>query len=326
MVRAEQGVALRQVRALFELGAIGSLTDGQLLEEFRNRDGDRAEPAFRALVERHGPMVFRTCRSVLRDEQAVEDCYQATFLVLVCRARSLWVRDSLGPWLHHVALRVARSARSANFRRRLHEQQKAEQTDAAMIDRMSLDIGPVIHEELERLPEKFRAAVVLCCLEGLSQQQAAGQLGWPLGTLQSRLARRARPLAALVRRGLAPSAALFAAALSAEGANGRRFHRSGKRDDPYRGAIRGGRFGGRRNCNHGNPINPRCIENHVHPQIENRDRGRAGAFRDHRRRAVWAEQALNTDSPVGLESPVASAIMPGTRDFRCHGSRNRILR
>ena len=129
MVRAEQGAALRQVRALFELGAVGSLTDRQLLDEFCNRDGGRTEPAFRALVERHGPMVFRTCRSVLRDEQSVEDCYQATFLVLVRRARSLWVRDSLGPWLHHVALRVARSARSATFRRRLHEQQKAQQTE-----------------------------------------------------------------------------------------------------------------------------------------------------------------------------------------------------
>ena len=84
----------------------------------------RAEPAFAALVERHGPMVFRTCRSILRDEQAVEDSFQATFLVLVRRAGSLWVRDSLGPWLYQVAVRVARSARSAEIRRRRHEHKR----------------------------------------------------------------------------------------------------------------------------------------------------------------------------------------------------------
>jgi RNA polymerase sigma factor (sigma-70 family) len=220
MVRGGQGVALRHVRMLFDVGTIGALTDGQLLEEFRGRIGDRAEPAFRAIVERHGPMVLRTCRSILRDEQDVEDSFQATFLVLVRRASSLWVRDSLGPWLHQVALRVARSARSAEIRRLRHEQQKAERTDFAMIDRSWDDLGPVIHEELARLPEKFRAAVVLCCMEGLSQQQAAGQLGWPLGTLQSRLARgRERLRGQLLRRGLVPSTALVAAFLSAEGAN-----------------------------------------------------------------------------------------------------------
>jgi RNA polymerase sigma factor (sigma-70 family) len=220
MLRGGQGVALRHVRTLFDVGAIGSLTDGQLLEEFHGRAEGRTEPAFRALIERHGPMVLRTCRSILRDEQAVEDSFQATFLVLIRRAHSLWVRDSLGPWLHQVALRVARSARSAEAHRLRHEQQKAERTDFTMIDRTWDDLGPVIHEELAQLPAKFRAAVVLCCMEGLSQQQAAGQLGWPLGTLQSRLARgRERLRGRLLRRGLAPSTALVAGLLSAEGAN-----------------------------------------------------------------------------------------------------------
>jgi RNA polymerase sigma factor (sigma-70 family) len=220
MLRGEQGVALRHVRMLFDVGTIGGLTDGQLLEEFRGRTEDRTEPAFRALLERHGPMVLRTCRSILRDEQAVEDSFQATFLVFVRRAQSLWVRDSLGPWLHQVALRVARSARSAEVRRLRHEQQKAERTDFSVVDPAGDDLGPVIHEELARLPESFRAAVVLCCMEGLSQQQAAGQLGWPLGTLQSRLARgRERLRGQLLRRGLAPSTALVAGFLSAQGAN-----------------------------------------------------------------------------------------------------------
>jgi RNA polymerase sigma factor (sigma-70 family) len=220
MVRGEQGAALRHFRRLFETGTMGGVTDRELLEEFRSRVQERTEPAFRALVERHGPMVLRTCRSILRDDQAVEDSFQATFLVLIRRARSLWVRDSLGPWLYQVAFRVARSARSAKSRRLRHEQRKAELTEFATIDRNWDDRGAVIHEELARLPEKFRAAVVLCCMEGLSQQQAAGQLGWPLGTLQSRLARgRDRLRVRLLRRGLAPSTALVASFLSGEGAS-----------------------------------------------------------------------------------------------------------
>jgi RNA polymerase sigma factor (sigma-70 family) len=219
MVRGGQGAALRQVGVLFDLGTTGGMTDAQLLDAFRSRVGDRAEPSFRALVERHGPMVLRTCRSILHDHQAVEDSFQATFLVLVRRARSLWVRDSLGPWLYQVAVRVAGSARADQQRRRRHEQRKAERTETSVFDRTCDDIGPVIHEELAMLPEKFRAAVVLCCLEGLSQQQAAGQLGWPLGTLQSRLARgRERLRARLLRRGLAPSVGFLAGVMSADGA------------------------------------------------------------------------------------------------------------
>ncbi len=189
MVGREQGTALRHFKLLFEAGAIGSLSDRQLLEQFQSRAGDAAEAAFAILVERHGPMVIRTCRSVLQDEHAVEDAFQATFLVLVRRARSLWVRDSLGPWLFHVAVRVSASACASEIRRRRLEQRKASQTEIPVFDRNCDDLSPLIHQELARLPEQFRTAVVLCCLEGLSQQQAATQLGWPLGTLQSRLVR-----------------------------------------------------------------------------------------------------------------------------------------
>jgi RNA polymerase sigma factor (sigma-70 family) len=220
MVRREQGTALRQVQMLFQVGTIGSLSDRQLLEQFQSRAGDAAEAAFAGLVERHGPMVIRTCRSVLRDEHAVEDAFQATFLVLVRRARSLWVRDSLGPWLFQVAVRVSASARASDIRRRRLELKKARQTDLSVFDRDRDNLSPLIHQELARLPEQFRAAVVLCCLEGLSQQQAARQLGWPLGTLQSRLARGREQLRAkLMRRGIAPSGALLAALLSSESAH-----------------------------------------------------------------------------------------------------------
>ena len=217
MVRGEQETALRNVRMLFAVGTTGSLTDRQLLEQFRSRAGDAAEAAFAGLVERHGPMVIRTCRSVLRDEHAVEDAFQATFLVLVRRSGSLWVQDSLGPWLFQVAMRVSSSLRSAEIRRRRCEEKRAQQTETAVFDRDCDDLGPAIHQELARLPERFRAAIMLCCIEGMTQQQAAGQLGWPLGTLQSRLARgRERLRAQMLRRGLAPSSVVFATMLSPE--------------------------------------------------------------------------------------------------------------
>ena len=95
----------RQLDTLFNIGAIRELTDGQLLERFARGDGEAAELAFAALVERHGAMVMRVCRAHLADPHDRQDAFQATFLVLVEKARGLWVRDSLGPWLHQVALR-----------------------------------------------------------------------------------------------------------------------------------------------------------------------------------------------------------------------------
>src|ERR1700733_8467066 len=121
MAIRRNGAAVRQLNALFNVGPTGSLTDGQLLERFVTRPGEGAELAFAALVERHGPLVLRVCRSVLRDDHAAHDAFQATFLVLVDKARSLWVQDSLSPWLHAVAYRVALCARGAAARRRRHE-------------------------------------------------------------------------------------------------------------------------------------------------------------------------------------------------------------
>src|SRR5262249_27076523 len=135
------------------------------------------------------------------------------------RAGSLWTRDSLGPWLHQVAHRVALCARSAVLRRRRHERKAVERAvDPACVEAVSdNDLGAVLHEELGRLPDRYRAVIVLCGLEGLTQQQAARQLGWPIGTVQSRLARgRERLRGRLVRRGLAPSTGTLEAAIAAE--------------------------------------------------------------------------------------------------------------
>ena len=217
MSAARRGDSVRHFRTLFDLGTIGELTDGQLLERFATRDGEAAEMAFSALVERHGPMVLRTCRSVLGDPHAAEDAFQATFLVLVKKARGLWVRDSLGPWLHRVACRVSSGDRAAAARRRRIESRIPRPEAALPAEAGTEDLGVVLHEELGRLPENYRAAVVLCCLEGLTVDQASRRLGWPLGTMQSRLARgRHRLRERLLRRGLAPSAVAFGAALAAE--------------------------------------------------------------------------------------------------------------
>src|SRR5580693_4932443 len=115
------GNARSQLQTLFNEGAIGALSDGQLLERFANGRGEPRELAFAALVERHGPFVLRVCRTVLRDGDAAEDAFQATFLALARKAGSLWAQDSLAPWLHQAAYRAAAHDRSAAIRRRSHE-------------------------------------------------------------------------------------------------------------------------------------------------------------------------------------------------------------
>ncbi len=206
------GTAMRQLTTLLTVGMTGELSDGQLLERFATLGGEAADLAFGALVERHGPMVFRACRSVLRDEHEAHDAFQATFLVLAGKARALWVRDSLGPWLHSVAFRVARCAASSSERRRKHERRWGEQAARMRAGGGGGDEGELreaIHEEIERLPERYRAPVVLCDLEGRTHEQAARLLGWPVGTVKSRQSRgRDRLRFRLNRRGLAPSAAL----------------------------------------------------------------------------------------------------------------------
>src|SRR4051794_16599832 len=154
MAKKRHGTALRHIRTLLDVGTIGGLTDGQLLERYAGRGGEAAELAFSALIERHGPMVMRVCRSLLRDEHQAQDAFQATFLVLVRRADALWVRDSLGPWLHQVACRVAYCARSAAARRRRHERRVAELSPRPGREGARDDLGTVLHEEIGRLPEK----------------------------------------------------------------------------------------------------------------------------------------------------------------------------
>ena len=178
------------LQTLFGVGSLAGLTDGQLLERFVDGRGDAAEAAFAALVERHGPMVLGVCRAVMGDRHDAEDAFQATFLVLALRAGSIRRGDAVASWLYSAARRVALRARRRAARDRERERRRAAQNSAAeRVSAPPTDPWPELYDELDRLPEQFRAVVVLCDLEGHSYQQAAGMLHCPVGTIQSRLAR-----------------------------------------------------------------------------------------------------------------------------------------
>jgi RNA polymerase sigma-70 factor (ECF subfamily) len=208
--KTERGEMLQDIERLFRVGTTAGLSDGQLLERFAGPRDGCAELAFTALVERHGPMVLRVCRRVLRDPHDAADAFQATFLILARRARSIRRHESVGSWLYGVALRVSWEARSTAARRRMHQQKAAALSPRSAVDPEPDDLGRVVHEELGRLPEQFRAAIVLCDLEEHTCEEAARLLGWPVGTVKSRLARgRERLRPGLARRGLDPSLLSF---------------------------------------------------------------------------------------------------------------------
>jgi RNA polymerase sigma factor (sigma-70 family) len=187
--------------------------DSQLLERFLTRG---EEAAFAQLVRRHGAMVLGVCRRLLRQEQDVEDAFQATFLVLARRAGAIRKAGSLGSWLHGVARRVAARARADAARRAAHEVCRPAEPRADNADEVTWrEVRAVLDEELARLPERYRAPLVQCYLEGQTQDEAARQLGWSPRTLRRRLG-RARDLlrARLGGRGVALSAGLLAVALA----------------------------------------------------------------------------------------------------------------
>jgi RNA polymerase sigma factor (sigma-70 family) len=191
---------LRHVRRL----AATASSDEQLLADYLAR---RSDEAFAAILGRHGPMVLNVCRRILHDAHAVEDVFQATFLVLAGRAGAIRRRASLAGFLHGVAYRLAVRAR----RRSLPS------LPAAVYDQAALppdglawkEMLGILDEELGKLSDRYRAPLVLCYLEGRTQDEAARQLGWALNTLRRRLAQGRRLLEARLRgRGVALPAAL----------------------------------------------------------------------------------------------------------------------
>lgn len=197
------------LEALFQHGRLGGLTDSELLERFLGGDESSAEAAFTVLVDRHAPMVLRVCRSLLGSGHDAEDAAQAVFLVLARRAGSLRRRDSAASWLFGVARRIAARARRDEAHRRKHERRRAEMATIERRESMDIEAREELHHEIDRLPEIYRSAIVLCYLQGLSHEQAASWLGCPLRTLQSRLLRAKERLRdRLVRRGVSVPALL----------------------------------------------------------------------------------------------------------------------
>jgi RNA polymerase sigma factor (sigma-70 family) len=202
---------------LLETGSMAGMTDAQLIERFAASRDSAGEAAFAALVSRHGPMVLGVCRHLLGDPHAADDAFQAVFMVLARRARSIRQPELLGPWLHGVAARIARKASTHAERRRRREKREVEMANVESIGCEAADHSAraedaaAVHEEIGRLPERYRRAVVLCHFEGLTHAEAARRLGCAPGTVSS-LVSRARDLlrTRLIRRGLTAGALVVA--------------------------------------------------------------------------------------------------------------------
>jgi RNA polymerase sigma factor (sigma-70 family) len=198
MATAYRSGTLGLIQHLYDAGTCTGLSDARLLERFVSHHEERA---FAALVARHGAMVLNTCQAVLKDPNAAEDAFQATFVLLFRKAGSIRECAALGGWLHRVAYRVALQARSDATRRRSVEMAALSGRGAAIP--LGDELGAVLHEEIERLPERFRLPVVLCDLEGMSRDQAADLLRSTEGAVRGRLAKgRALLRRRLTRRGI----------------------------------------------------------------------------------------------------------------------------
>jgi RNA polymerase sigma factor (sigma-70 family) len=204
---------IRTLREATHPRDVERLTDGQLLECYLH---SREEEAIAALVQRHGPMVWGVCRRVLRSHQDAEDAFQATFLVLVRKAASIVSRELVANWLYGVAHQTALKARGTAARRGSREKQVTAMPEpAAPPEAIWDDVQPLLDQELSRLPDKYRAVIALCDLEGKTRREVARQLHVPEGTVASRLATARTMLGRrLARRGVAVSGGVLAALLA----------------------------------------------------------------------------------------------------------------
>jgi len=204
---------LRHFRRQVVLRDAGEVTDRDLLQRFaRERDGD----AFAALVQRYGPLVLGVCCRVLRQEQDAEDAFQATFLVLARKAGSIEQPERLGNWLYGVASRVAQKARAEAARRRARQQPVTDVLASRGDPEADWeDLRQVLDDEVQRLPDKFGAPLVLCYLQGMTREEAAARLGRSAGAVKGLLERGRELLRSrLARRGVTLSMGSLAAMLS----------------------------------------------------------------------------------------------------------------
>ena len=212
MANGQIGTVLRYLRQMVGTGETGDRTDGQLLESFASR---HEAAAFEALVHRHAPLVWSVCRRILRNEHEAEDAFQATFLVLVKKAPTLDRRGSLGNWLYTVAYHLALKARMKAARQRTQEKEAADMVQSDPTADGSEELHAVLDEELHRLPAKYRGPLVLCYLQGKTNEEAARELGCPAGSISRHLT-RARDLLRerLAQRGMAVAPALLVPVLA----------------------------------------------------------------------------------------------------------------
>lgn len=203
------------VRGLFAEPLPDDQADSTLLRRFLDR-GDEA--AFSILVKRHGPVVMRVCRQVLGNQEDAEDAFQATFLVLARKAASVRQGEALAAWLYRVAYHIAVQARSRSAKRQVYEKEVAAMRKEETVNLSDWDdVWPVLHDEVNRLPAKLRTPVVLCYLNGKTNEEAADQLKWPVGTVKTRLSQGRDMLRdRLSRRGVVIPFGLLGAALLAE--------------------------------------------------------------------------------------------------------------
>jgi RNA polymerase sigma factor (sigma-70 family) len=213
MATSQMSDVIQHLRRTMLLREEAELTDGQLLNGYISR---REEAALAALVRRHGPMVWGVCRRVLRNDHDAEDAFQATFLVLVRKAASIASPDLLANWLYGVAHQTALKARAMTGKRGARERQVTEMPEPAVTEQDRWDdLQPLLDQELSRLPDRYRVAIILCDLEGKTRKEAARQLGVPEGTLAARVARGRVMLAKrLTRHGVTLSGGALAVVLA----------------------------------------------------------------------------------------------------------------
>ena len=214
MPATQFGKVIQHIHAMAAGRPVAERTDRQLLDAFF---AHRDEEAFATLVSRHGPMVYCVCRRLLHHEQDAEDAFQAVLIVLAQNGKSLRKREALAEWLHGIAYRTAMKAKRTASRRRNHEALLQSRTAASSSSPSWSDVQVVLDEEIEQLPKAYRAAFVLCVLQGKTGPQAARELDIPVGTVSSRLTwARKRLQQRLSRRGI-ELAAVLAALSIAEG-------------------------------------------------------------------------------------------------------------
>src|SRR5947209_3430602 len=206
MAKAQLGGILRHLGELCATHAVAETSDAELLGRFADR---HEEAAFTGLLRRHGPMVWAVSRRVLPDVQDAEDVFQAAFLLLARKAASIRKRESVGSWLHGVALHLARKAKTRGARRQAHEKRAADMRDTRpRSEAVRREVQEALDRALQDLPERYRSALVLCYLEGKAHEEAARLLGCPLTTLRTRVARGRKLLRdRLTSHGLTLSAA-----------------------------------------------------------------------------------------------------------------------